>query len=1007
MFPTFQKLFVGGQLSSVEMDRSFSELLQGGWIATEPPLYLDFTPTGPKIRIDLTPPINVLITGGTNPYSWQEEWVQPGGQWQTYTPSGLSGSAGIGLFGDITSGSATVINLSSTAGISANYPVCGPGIPDGTIVNSVDSGTQVTLSQNATLTALQSPINFNADAPLFERNGNRFVQPGTYVLARQGWLNTNSQNQDWIFEYCCSGGFIIWNQYYATVNINQNNYIIPNGIGWLLIASTGNVAFTGFTGGLTGRIVQFTNTGTKLIEIPNVSGSSSSGNQVYTPNGYTGGHSVFVHPQESILLKWDAVLNGWYIGERPQFLERNSTIVSTTSYTVLPSDHGRVIACQNTADTTITFPQMFDGFFCTVKNDLNDKAVYVNTAASQFLTLRYLDSQDFYSSGTTSMGSAPGSANTLTRSISSASSSTLRTMVANDQNREIVCTGSTAFTITIEARDTTTHPETAAQPGFRSIVKNLSSKLVTLTPNNSVTIDNVASIYLYPLQSVEVVFDGTSFQAPQGKQLSTLTSINAATYTIGPADYAMSLQVDYTAGNCAITWPASGLPADFFCQIYNNGGATRVTTIVGSSDAYALTYKRSAWLHSNGVGRVSALLGSTFYGVQIETTDYTITKADFNRTIACNPTAGSPFNVTLGNASTALTTVDGGFAVTVQNFGADIIAIKPPTGYTIDGLYTPSTPLGCLPRQGVTIYSDGDTVTTKDFKTLRGNQFTSTTIRSGTTDTLAVTDWGQNFMYTNTAAVAVSVPTTGLPAGWWCYISRAYPGAEGVLTATDDNGGKVLVRNGMSTMLLATGSLDITGTPGQTIMGMLSYTGNQAITWANQARMMVNTGGACTWTLDDTTTFNNAFTVLLRNRGTGVITVATTKNINNLGNGVSLVIPPCQSVILSCDGSKYEITTGYTCLIAYDVASTTNITSSYHGTVQNYTGNGDTWNLETSTLYPGFNFRGYTNQASGTLTIDANTDAGKQINGGNTVDIPQNTMFEVTYNGTKFTAGWL
>ena len=54
--------------------------------------------------------------------------------------------------GSKTSGSAVVTGLSDTSVLSVGWPVSGNGIPASTTVLSVDSGTQVTLSQNCTAT---------------------------------------------------------------------------------------------------------------------------------------------------------------------------------------------------------------------------------------------------------------------------------------------------------------------------------------------------------------------------------------------------------------------------------------------------------------------------------------------------------------------------------------------------------------------------------------------------------------------------------------------------------------------------------------------------------------------------------------------------------------------------------------------------------------------------------------------------------------------------------------
>jgi hypothetical protein len=63
--------------------------------------------------------------------------------------------------GNTTSGSAVVTNIPTTAAITAGtYMAIGNGIPVDTYVQSVDSGTQVTLSQNATATGTAVTLNF-------------------------------------------------------------------------------------------------------------------------------------------------------------------------------------------------------------------------------------------------------------------------------------------------------------------------------------------------------------------------------------------------------------------------------------------------------------------------------------------------------------------------------------------------------------------------------------------------------------------------------------------------------------------------------------------------------------------------------------------------------------------------------------------------------------------------------------------------------------------------------
>ncbi|WP_341913297.1 hypothetical protein [Ferrovibrio terrae] len=70
------------------------------------------------------------------------------------------------LVGDIASGSPTVSNLPSTAGLGAGLQVVGLGIPDGTTVSSVGSGS-VTLSANATATLAGTALTFQQVTPAF------------------------------------------------------------------------------------------------------------------------------------------------------------------------------------------------------------------------------------------------------------------------------------------------------------------------------------------------------------------------------------------------------------------------------------------------------------------------------------------------------------------------------------------------------------------------------------------------------------------------------------------------------------------------------------------------------------------------------------------------------------------------------------------------------------------------------------------------------------------------
>jgi hypothetical protein len=57
---------------------------------------------------------------------------------------------GLAIAGNLTAGSAVVVGITATAGVLPGSIVTGPGLPPDTLVLSVDSASQITLSQSAT-----------------------------------------------------------------------------------------------------------------------------------------------------------------------------------------------------------------------------------------------------------------------------------------------------------------------------------------------------------------------------------------------------------------------------------------------------------------------------------------------------------------------------------------------------------------------------------------------------------------------------------------------------------------------------------------------------------------------------------------------------------------------------------------------------------------------------------------------------------------------------------------
>lgn len=82
-------------------------------------------------------------------------------QWQRMTKEYVFTTDYISTTGDLTANSAVVTNIPSTAGLSSYYQLVATGINNGTNILTVDSGTQVTLTQPASETLVGTTLNFS------------------------------------------------------------------------------------------------------------------------------------------------------------------------------------------------------------------------------------------------------------------------------------------------------------------------------------------------------------------------------------------------------------------------------------------------------------------------------------------------------------------------------------------------------------------------------------------------------------------------------------------------------------------------------------------------------------------------------------------------------------------------------------------------------------------------------------------------------------------------------
>ena len=82
-------------------------------------------------------------------------------QWQRMTREHIFASSFIQTTGDLTAGSAVVTNIPTTAGLSSYFQAVGSGINNATDILTVDSLTQVTLTQPATVSGTGVTITFS------------------------------------------------------------------------------------------------------------------------------------------------------------------------------------------------------------------------------------------------------------------------------------------------------------------------------------------------------------------------------------------------------------------------------------------------------------------------------------------------------------------------------------------------------------------------------------------------------------------------------------------------------------------------------------------------------------------------------------------------------------------------------------------------------------------------------------------------------------------------------
>lgn len=157
------------------------------------------------------------------------------------------------LAGTTTSGSTVVTGISSTTGLSTNYMVTGTGINQDTYVSSVDSSTQVTLSQAATVSGTNT-LNFGETKYSLPSDFDRQTDRTHYDKSKRWEMLGPETPQQWQFlksSYISTGPRmryrLMGGQFQIWPITNTNEYLgfeyISNG--WVVdTSSTAKSSFT-------------------------------------------------------------------------------------------------------------------------------------------------------------------------------------------------------------------------------------------------------------------------------------------------------------------------------------------------------------------------------------------------------------------------------------------------------------------------------------------------------------------------------------------------------------------------------------------------------------------------------------------------------------------------------------------------------------------------------------------------------------------------------------------
>ena len=158
--------------------------------------------------------------------------------------------------GDVLQNSAVVTNIPSTTGLSAYYMLAGTGINQDTYILSVDSSTQVTLTQAASATSIGATLNFGQTIYPLPSDFDRQIDRTHYDKSKRWEMLGPETAQQWEFlksSYISTGPRLryrfIGGNFQIWPNVTTNEYLgyeyVSNG--WVNQTTTPQSSFTADT----------------------------------------------------------------------------------------------------------------------------------------------------------------------------------------------------------------------------------------------------------------------------------------------------------------------------------------------------------------------------------------------------------------------------------------------------------------------------------------------------------------------------------------------------------------------------------------------------------------------------------------------------------------------------------------------------------------------------------------------------------------------------------------